>query len=408
MGIQHIIGILVLVCLGFGMAGTAAATVDDEAEAMAVMARGNNAFAADLYQHVNEAEGNVFFCPYSVRTALLMTFAGARGDTATQMARVLHIEEPVNDVHKAAVIWHNSLNTEQADYELNTANALWGQQGYGFEPHFVELLKLAYDGGLREVDFAHDVDAARQTINAWVEEHTGGKIVDFLKPQSLDASVLLVLTNSVYFKGFWEFPFDAEHTTNEAFELRPGETADVPMMSQTLTTTYGENDALQVVELPYRGERLSMVLVLPKERHGLESLEKQVTREWFEQLFLMLHPERAQEKVMVKIPRWSMEFDASLPGVLQKLGMKDAFALPPADFSGMTGSKDLYISDVLHKAVLDVNEEGTEAAAATEVTMSRGLHRPTMFVADHPFLVLIRDRFTDGVLFLGRVSDPRK
>jgi serpin B len=355
---------------------------------------------------MSDAPGNLFFCPYSIRTTLLMTFAGAQGETARQMTEVLQVPEPASQTHEAVRAWHASLNGEtheQTGYQLHTANALWGQQGFLFQPAFVKQLETFYGGGLREVDFAHAVEDARQTINAWIETETEGKIVEFLKPKMLDASATLVLTNSVYFKGAWEAPFDRQKTTNAPFYLTQDESVEVPMMSQIMTTSYGEDEVHRVLELPYAGERLSMVLVVPKQPDGLRQVEQQLSATSLAGLLQLLQ----SQKVMVTIPRWSMEVEVSLPDILWSMGMRDAFALPPADFSGMTGKKNVFISAVLHKAMLDVNEEGSEAVAATEVTMARGLRRYPEFVADRPFLLLIRDRQTGGMLFLGRVVDPR-
>lgn len=406
MGIQHIFGILVLLCLGVGMIGIGEVSAVEPPAKLTEIAADTNAFAVALYRQMDDAPGNLFFCPYSIRTALLMTFAGAQGETARQMAEVLQVREPVSQVHESVQAWHASLNSkpdEQAGYQLHTANALWGQQGFMIRPAFVQQLNTFYGGGLREVDFAHALEEARQTINAWVETETEGKIVEFLKPKMLDASATLVLTNSVYFKGAWEAPFDREKTTDAPFYLTRDESIAVPMMSQIMTTNYGEDDALQVLELPYAGERLSMALVVPKQLDGLHQVEQQLSATFFPDLLRLLQP----QKVMVTIPRWSMEAEVSLPDALRSLGMRDAFALPPADFSGITGGKDVYISAVLHKAVLDVNEEGSEAAATTEVVMSRGLRRYPEFVADRPFLLMVRDRLTGGMLFLGRVVNPR-
>ena len=406
MGIQDIIGIVLLVCCGVGVVGSSQVFADEHSIDLTRVVTGNNAFGMTLYQHMAEGTGNLFICPYSIRTALLMTFAGAQKETAAQMARVLSIQEPVSDIHQAAHAWQEALKAgsdERQGYRLQIANALWGQQGYAFQAAFVEQLNSAYGGGLHEVDFTHALEEARQTINAWVEQKTGGQISEFLKPQSLDPSVMLVLTNSVYFKGAWTFPFDPQKTMPGPFFIHADQSVDVPMMSQTLTTAYGEDDAQQVIELPYGGERLSMVVIVPKQLDGLRRIEQQLSAQTVNQALERLRP----QKIMVTLPRWSMETEVSLPDILRELGMTDAFALPAADFSGMTGGKDLYISAVLHKAVLDVTEEGAEAAAATEVSMSRGLRRTPEIFADRPFLVMILDRQTGGILFIGRVMDPR-
>lgn len=405
MGTQGILGIVVIL-LGIGLVTAQTATAADDRNLPATVIQGNNAFAIDLYSHLKIEAGNLFFCPYSIRTALIMTYAGARGNTAEQMAQVLHLSEDQQQLHQALSTWRDELNqkgTQQQDYQLHSANALWGQKGYHFLDDFLTLTRTYYGAGLQEVDFEKALEEARKTINAWVEDQTHGKIVDFIKPQMIDNTTTLVLTNAIYFKGNWVFPFEKDRTDDAAFTLMNGEQITVPMMSQTATVSYAEDDRVQVLELPYMGDRLSMVFMLPQQPDGLPDLEPELTVKYLEQ-----HLARLQEqKVMVTIPKLSLETDVSLPKMLNALGMTDAFSLPPADFSGMTGKQELSISEVFHKACLDVNEEGAEAAAATEVSMSRGFGLHPTFLADHPFLLLILDRRTGGILFLGRVMDPR-
>ena len=294
---------------------------------------------------------------------------------------------------------------EKSGYELSVANALWGQKGYGFGKEFLELIKVYYDGEFGKVDFVMATETARKTINAWVEKETKGKIRDLIKPGILDASTRLVLTNAIYFKGDWAVKFKEERTRQEPFKLGDAKTVDVPLMRQTEEFGYMEGDDFQALELPYKGEDLSMVVLLPREVDGLSKLEKSLTRESLDQWLSGLR----KQEVRVYMPRFKMTCDFRLDQTLTAMGMTDAFLFPGADFSGMDGTKMLFISAVIHKAFVEVNEEGTEAAAATAVIME-GVPGPGMptFRVDHPFLFLIRDTRSGSILFIGRVMNPTK
>jgi len=376
------------------------------------VAEGINRFAFDLYAKLKDQEGNLFLSPYSISTALTMTYAGARGQTAQQMAEVLHFPANLVDdpdrLHGAYAASIKELNAggKERGYELAVANRLWGQKGYGFLPDFLGLLKTHYGAGLEEVDFARATEAARQTINGWVEEQTKDKIKELLKPGVLDTMTRLVLTNAIYFKGQWlrEFPKDA--TRDEDFFLAPEKKVTAPMMNQTGEFGYFGGPDFQALELPYKGEDLSMVVLLPKAKDGLADLEKALSAEKVAEAVAKLR----KQKVMVVLPKFktTAEFE-QLKEPLIALGMKDAFGTD-ADFSGMNGKKDLFISAVVHKAFVAVDEEGTEAAAATAVVVKLTALRepPPIFRADHPFVFLIRDKRSGAVLFLGRLTDPTR
>lgn len=374
----------------------------------AAVVKGNNQFAFDLYGRLREKEGNLFFAPNSISTALAMTYAGARGDTASEMAKALHFAQPPDELHPAFAALLKELNGEgkKRGYQLSVANALWGQKGEGFKDDFLKLTKDNYGAGFRQVDFARATEAARQEINAWVEKRTRDKIKDLLKPGVLDPLTRLVLTNAVYFKGDWESPFKKDRTRDEAFDDGGGTKAKVPMMHQATKFKYHDAGSLQVLEMPYAGKELSMVVLLPKKVGGLADLEKSLTAD---KLADWLGKAREQQ-VIVSLPRFKTTSELSLNRPLEALGMKKAFQMPGADFSGMNGREDLYITAVVHKAFVDVNEEGTEAAASTGVVI--GLRavpaqRPE-FRADHPFVFLVRDTRSGSVLFLGRLVNPTK
>jgi serpin B len=384
-----------------------------------IVAKRNNEFALALYAKLRAREGNLFFSPYSISTALAMTYAGARGQTDTEMANVLHFPTvpsatvPADNTF-ARTQFHSLFGTIVKDlsdrgkkdkYELHVANALWGQKGYGFLEEFLQLIKANYDGQLNEVDFIQAAEAARKTINAWVEDKTNNKIKDLISKGTLDKMTRLVLTNAIYFKGNWEKQFNKDRTKDAPFTLLSGEKVDAPMMNQKAEFKYMETEDFQALELPYVDDELSMVILLPRQFDGLPEFEKELAIENLSEWLGKLH----KCEVIVSVPKFEMTSQFGLASVLKSMGMIDAFSLGRADFSGMNGKKDLFISAVIHKAYVDVNEEGTEAAAATAVTMkmtSVGPTRMPVFRADHPFLFLIRDNVSGSILFIGRVVNP--
>ncbi|MHC4445338.1 MAG: serpin family protein [Planctomycetota bacterium] len=365
---------------------------------------GNNRFALDLYGQLREEKGNIFFSPYSISTALAMTYAGAKGNTAKQMADVLKFELDNERLHPAFSAIINQLNAggKKGAYQLSVANALWGQKGEGFLAEFIDLLNSSYRAGLNEVDFVNNTEAARKTINDWVEKQTQDKIKELIKRNVLNSSTVLVLTNAIYFKGSWALQFKKQQTRDEDFTLADGKKAKVPMMHQQARFKYMAGDDFQVLELPYVGDDLSMVVFLPEKADGLRDFERKLNdgnlAKWLSKL-------RKQE-VIVVLPKFKMVSEFELAKVLNSMGMVDAFNSQRADFSGMNGRRDLFISKVLHKAFVEVNEEGTEAAAATAVMMTKGGPRLTVFRADHPFLFLIRDMRSGSILFIGRIHNP--
>jgi len=411
---RGMLGVMVLVVLASSQAAVGAveqptAPPQDAAQAedVAKVAEGCNRFAFDLYARLKGAEGNLFLSPYSISTALTMTYAGARGRTAEQMAKVLCLPATGEAVHGAYGALQNDLNAagEGGAFELAVANRLWGQKGYGFLPDFLALIKANYGAGLEQVDFAGATEAARQTINTWVEKKTRDKIKELLKPGILGRETTLVLTNAIYFKGKWAEEFDKKLTRDEDFFVTPEKKVAVPLMHQTADFGYFEGDGLQALELPYRGDRLAMVVLLPKAKDGLAALEASLSADKVAEWVGKLH----RREVQVALPRFKTTAEFSLKDTLVAMGMAAAFG-GDADFSGMTGAKDLFISAVVHKAFVDVNEEGTEAAAATAVVMGRAaMPEPApVFCADHPFLFLIRDTKTGAILFFGRILDPTK
>lgn len=389
-----------------------------------IIVEGNNQFALELFAKLRERQGNLFFSPFSISTALAMTSAGARGNTEAQMAWVLHFPLPsqvtsANSKKDTAPEWNRQrfasgfgkiikdLNTrgQKGNYELIVANALWGQKDYDFLKEFIELIKNNYDGQLHEVDFVTATETARQTINTWVEEKTKNKIKDLITHGVLNRLTRLVLTNAIYFKGKWASQFEKSKTKNASFTLLNSQKIDVAMMNQTEQFPYLETENIQVLELPYVNNDLSMVIFLPKKTDGLPEFEKTLTTDNLSQWLAGLH----KCKVIVYLPKFKITSQFSMADVLKSMGMSDAFTPNVAEFSGMNGKKDLFISAVVHKAYVEVDEEGTEAAAATGVVVgitSAGPSKTPVFRADHPFLFLIRDNHTGSILFIGRVINP--
>ncbi len=382
---------------------------DEQQTRLTALVLGNNRFAVELYGQLRDnAPGNVFFSPYSVSTALAMTYGGARGETAQQMAEVLHYSLGSNQVAPANhdLVRLMSVGTE-AGYQLTVANRLWGQTGYGFLPDFIRLTAQEYDSPLTELNFRQNLEAARGEINRWVEQETRGKITSLVPPGSLDAQTRLVLTNAIYFKGDWSEPFEAKRTAPVPFHVTAEETVKVPTMHRESEYGYAELDQLQLLELPYGNGDLSMVVLLPKSNDGLGSLEESLTAENLHEWLAKL----SQQEVSVYLPRFKLTLEARLDDSLKSLGMKLPFTAD-ANFSGMSSHEDLMIGAVLHKAFVEVNEKGTEAAAATAVIMLPTAafepQPPPEFKADHPFVFLIRDRRTQSILFLGRLTKPEK
>ncbi len=366
------------------------------------LVQGNTQFALDLYQQLRDQEGNLFLAPHSISTALAMTYAGARGETAAQMAAVLHYALEQDALHPTfAELLAAQAVAEPNSCELYQANALWGQEGYKFLQPFLKLVESNYGGGLQRLDFAGATEEARAEINAWIAERTRDRIKELLQKGDIDAATALVLTNAIYFKGKWASPFDADLTASAPFFTSAEAEVQADFMMQTGDFPYARLDGVQLLELPYVGAELSMVLLLPNEREGLADLEKTLTAErlaeWLEAL--------DEHLVRVQVPRFAMSTRFDLAETLEALGMTDAFQGNVADFSGMNGNRELFISAVITEANIDVTEEGTEAAGATAVVMKRAA-MPPLFKADHPFLFLIRHHESGSVLFLGRVADP--
>jgi serpin B len=370
------------------------------------VAQANNAFAFDLYGELSKTSGNLFFSPNSIETALAMTYSGARGDTATQMGAVLHLPATGPELNKSfrnLLMVLNGADGKPRGYELSVANALWGQRGYPFLPDFTGILRDDYGAGLESLNFQQDAEGSRKTINNWVAKATRQKITDLVQPGALSAATRLVLTNAIYFEGVWANTFEKEATHEEPFHITATEDKKVSLMNQTERFGYAEDDGFQALQLPYKEHKSSMIILLPRAVDGLPAIEKELLAGALTKLKFV------DQKVEVTIPKFTMTQEIGLGPVLLKMGMRDAFT-PAADFSGMDGKRDLYLSAVIHKAYVQVDETGTKAAAATAAVMSLAMARPIapppVFRADHPFIFLIQEDTTGTILFMGRVAQP--
>lgn len=362
------------------------------------LVQGNTAFAVQLYRELGAKEGNLFFSPYSVSSALGMTYAGARGNTEKEMKDALHFPFDQDKLHPAFKRLNRELAAaaQKSGQKLNIANALV-LTGGDVEKGYKKILKDSYGAEI----FGGGLDA----INGWVKKKTEGKIEKIL--EELDVNSVCVLLNAIYFKGIWASPFQKSHTFDAPFVVSASKRISVPLMRQKDKFKMLSEDDFQALDLPYSGDRLSMVVILPRDVDGLAKLEKQLSIENLQGWLAKLDA-RSAEELYLYLPKFKLETGYDLVPPCTKLGMKDAFALSKADFSGMGWRKgSLYISQIKHKAVVEVNEEGTEAAAATAVEMATKSFRiDTEFRADHPFFFLIRDRLSGSILFMGRMVDP--
>ncbi|MBN1418212.1 MAG: serpin family protein [Planctomycetes bacterium] len=376
----------------------------DIAADVAALVAGNNRFGIDLYHELREgSDGNLFFSPFSVSAALAMTYAGAAGETKEEMAAVLRLPDGGDDVHRSfgALIASIDRGSGLGAYELTVAGRLWGQVGYAFLDRFLFICRDDYGADLALLDFARDPDAARGIINQWVEDETAGRIVGILPQGSVDSWTRMILTNAIYFKGDWASRFAPSATMDRPFHLTASGAVPVPTMSQIDDFRFYVGDGIWALEMPYEAGDLSMIVILSDAWDGLPALEAAFTHENLERWIASLRT----GEVHVSLPRFQFTSTFGLKAPLSALGMPSAFDANLADFSAMDGTRNLHLQGVAHKAYVRVDEEGSEAAAATAVKVGT-TSGPPMFCADHPFLFLIRDNVTGSILFLGRVVNP--
>jgi len=371
-----------------------------------------NAFSFDFFRKLQDDpanDGNIFYSPYSVFTALAMTYEGAKSTTAEEMESVLHIEQDNESFHQYMKNLYDYLN-ENSVYNISTANALWVNDNYQLLEEYVNVIESFYGGSSSGIDFS-DPEAAADFINQWVESQTNNLIKDLVPASAIDPVLtMLILTNAIYFKGAWDVQFDEDNTTERDFTTSEGEVVQVETMNLTDTEdrfNYTETDELQMLELPYSGDEISMMIILPKDGVELSDITGSINKDdyngWIDDMYDI--------ELDIYLPKFKFETSYSLNNYLKELGMKKAFEYD-ANFTGIFGPMDLFISDVIHKAFIEVNEEGTEAAAATAVmvatTAINGDDTPSriVFDANHPFLFTLHHKETGTILFMGEVANP--
>lgn len=377
------------------------ADVDTSSQAYSSVVKGSNRFAFDLYKVLTNRSDNIFFSPWSIYIALAMSYEGAGGKTASEMQAVLHL--PENDtVRRNGVKNIRSMMNESENVKCETANGFWGQEGYPFAEEYWMFLKAYYGAEINYLDFMDNPEEAVQKINEWVAAHTNGKINKLVDSSNIDELTRLVLTNAIYFKANWLVQFDESETKMEEFQVDASKSVQVPMMRKTALFGYRETSHMKMLELPYEGENFSMLILLPREGYSLNDIGEDITAD----LGLISGP-LLGINVTVHMPTFTFKTPIyRLAEILGGMGMPTAFS-KSANFSKITGGpNDLFIDEVAHKAFIKVDEEGTEAAAATGVAIPAGDIGTTSFVANHPFLFLIRDRRNGNILFLGSFVDP--
>ncbi|XP_048871881.1 leukocyte elastase inhibitor-like [Brienomyrus brachyistius] len=372
----------------------------------------NTQFSLNLYRILCETKsnGNIFFSPLSITSALAMVYLGAKGNTAAQIAKGLSFNT-TSHVHSDLQKFISDINKPDAPYLLKLANRLYGEKTFNFLQEFLDSTQKFYKADLMPVDFVGASAASRGQINQWVEEQTNGKIKELLKPGSINSMTRMALVNAIYFKGDWLKKFDANNTKEMSFKINQKESKPVQMMYQKekFPFNYISEYELQVLELPYKSEELSMFILLPQEaKNGsnpLQKLEKELTLEKIQEWTERDNMDTGTD-ICVHLPKFKLEEDYEMKAPLVSLGMTDVFDAAQADLSGMNGSGGLFLSTVVHKSFVEVNEEGTEAAAATAGIVAFAMFREEHFVADHPFLFFIRHKKSKTILFFGRFSSP--
>ncbi|XP_067272884.1 leukocyte elastase inhibitor-like [Pseudorasbora parva] len=383
--------------------------------AMEGLSRANSLFALDLYRALSasNAEGNMFFSPLSVSAALAMVYLGARGDTAKEMEKVLSFSS-VSDVHSHFESLTSSINSPSAFYILKLANRLYGEKTFSFLPEYLESTLKLYHAELQAVDFIGAAEDSRKLINTWVEEQTENKIKDLLKPEMVKYKPRLVLVNVIYFKNDWMLYFEAKDTQEMPFKINQNESRPVEMMYKEERFPFRsipEHD-LQVLELPYRKYELSMFILLPNEtQDGSDPLLKLESELTLDKLLDWTDSDNMSTWIDVKVylPKFKVEFESSLSDTLHRMGMSSVFGESKADLTGMSSQDGLFISEMVHKAFVNVNEEGTEVAVTGTILVTDGWDVVTasqIFRADHPFIFFIRHNPTNSILFLGRFRGP--
>ncbi len=385
-------------------------TPDVSAADLQTVVDGNNAFALELYQSLRGEDGNLILSPFSISLALAMTYAGARGETETQMADVLHFtsqeqtHRTFNALDLALEDKATMLDKEQEPMQLSIANSVWTEQTFTFQPDFLDTLAIHYGAGIRLMDFINQPDPSRTQINAWVSDETEDRINDLIPEGGVTTDTRMVLVNAIYFKADWLDPFDADDTYDLNFKLLDGSEVAVPTMGQRMNIAFTTGDGFAMAELPYADGSAVMTLLVPDEGR-FEEIEANLNNQFLESALASMKT----TDTILRMPKFKYESGFSLSDTLTKMGMPAAFDQNQADFSGMTSQQDLFISEVIHKAFVAVDEKGTEAAAATAVLMegATAMMVENELIIDRPFIYFIRDVKSEQILFVGRVLNPQ-
>ncbi|XP_037365587.1 serpin B10 [Talpa occidentalis] len=394
------------------------------------LAKSINQFALEFSKKLAESDKgkNIFFSPWSISTALAMVYFGTRGTTASQMAQVLQFSRDqdtktgpdsekkrkmefssgkADEIHSDFQKLISEINNSSNANILKTANGIYGEKSYPFHNKYLEDMKTYFGAEPQSVNFVEDSDQIRKDINSWVESQTQGKIQNLLPEDAVDAATRMILVNALYFKGIWEYPFLAQDTTEKPFRINKTTSKPVQMMSmkKKLQVFHIEKPKATGLQLYYENQDFSLFVLLPEDFGGLEQLEKDITyeklREWSSEDMMEAYD------VRLHLPKFKLEETYDLKSILSSMGMSNAFIQGKADFSGMSGERNLYLSNVFHKAFVEINEQGTEAAAATGSEVGFRIRLPSIeFNADHPFLFFIKHNKTDSILFFGRFSSP--
>lgn len=365
----------------------------------------NNQFAIDFYKQIaSQEKGNIFFSPFSLSTAMAMTYAGARGVTQEQIAQVFHFGDNTDKYHTQLGNTIKQINSKTGTIQLKIVNNLWAEKTYPFTKPYTKLMTAAYKATIKPMDFINKFEESRLAINANILKATNEKIKDLLPPNSLNNLTRLVLTNAIYFKGDWKVTFKKELTSERDFYIEQKKSIKCSMMSVKSQFNYYEDSKLKAIEIPYTGNNFSMVVILPNSNITLDEITKMLSND----IIVDIQRELNQQEVSLSIPKFKLSNGYQLKQLLSSMGMPQPFT-DDANFTGMSTLNNLKISDVFHKAFIDVNEQGTEASAATAVVVAtKSVQRVQSFIANRPFLFLIKEKSTETILFMGRIADPTK
>lgn len=382
--------------------------INTNAQQASPIADSNNIFALNLYNHLRQdsSKKNLFFSPFSISTTLAMTYAGARGQTEKQMCSTLHFSLNQDQFHREYKAYISGIDSDAGrNIQLGIANSLWIANALSILTPFAEIVKDDYNSESKNVDFGGHTEKVRREINTWVEIKTNDKIKNLIQPRIIGTDTKLVLVNAIYFKGKWAKPFSKDSTKFGDFHENSIDSNRAEFMHNTAHYKYYGDTLLQAIEIPYASDKMSMIVLLPKDINGMANLENELGYSYYSKIVSSLH----SQKVIVTIPKFKTTVAFELSKTLSDMGMPDAFA--DADFSGIS-NENLSISNVIHKAFIDVNEEGTEAAAATAIVMTFSVEMPPklipVFNASHPFIFIIKDNTTGSILFMGKIADPTK